>query len=74
MFTKTIFQFKAKPRPMCLGYASNQKMVLVNIGQYSIVHLMSSLELYLKKLGHPNADAKGKDMGKRNFPICTAFS
>ena len=35
---------------------------------------MSSLELYLKKSGHPNADAKGKDMGKRNFPICTAFS
>ena len=44
------------------------------IGQYSIVHLMLSLELYLKVSGHPNADAKGKDMGKRNFPICTAFS
>ena len=30
-------------------------MVLVNIGQYTIVHLMSSLELYLKKSGHPTA-------------------
>ena len=29
-------------------------MVLVNIGQYTIVHLMSSLELYLKKSGHPS--------------------
>ena len=30
-------------------------MVLVNIGLYTIVHLMSNLELYLKKYGHPNA-------------------
>ena len=30
-------------------------MVLVNIGQYTIVHLMSSLELYLKKSGHPTS-------------------
>ena len=36
------------------GFASNRKLVLLNIAQYTIVHLMSSLELYLKKSGHPS--------------------
>ena len=35
-------------RLLCLGFASNRKMVVVNIDQYPIVHLMSRRELCLK--------------------------
>ena len=41
-------------------------MVLVNIDQYPIVHLMSSIELCLKNLAHPNTQSTYLHLLKAN--------
>ena len=51
---KQFYSTLSDKRLLCLGFASNGKMVLVNIDQYPIMHLMTSRELCLKNLTHPS--------------------